>query len=352
MKIGILTFNRAINYGAVLQALALKQVLQKNTDFVEIINYKCDYIEKTYSFKNDHFFKRILKTILYFKKNKKFKHFISKISSEAEFTKGTIKKCNDIYDIVIVGSDQVWNANCNGHDYTFLLEWFEKKKYSYSASFGLSSIPKNEVAIYKKALSSFDGVSVREETGKRICANQLDINAIVTIDPSLLLDKNEWISLLELKCNSQSYILIYAFLIDENIKTIALKIKNKYKLPIYVINTSIKNKFGDKLFNNSSPKEFVELIYNAKFIVTDSFHGTAFSINFNKEFFVVAKNDRSSRILDLLSLLDLKDRSCDKNTEINQIEKIDYNKISGCLNRNIKLSLNYLKSIVGNYYEK
>ena len=342
-KIGILTFNRPINYGALLQAAALKE---KASCFgeTEIINYICPYIENMYNPFNGNKLKGILRWIVFHKRDKKFCAFIKEISSEKIYDKVALRQTD--YEKIIVGSDQVWNYGCSGNDETFLLPNIETKKYSYAASFGGAELPEQQVPFFKEYLSKFRYISVREKTGQDICKKQLDLSAEVVLDPTLLLTKGEWAERFHIQIKNKKYILVYAFEKSKALTAVAKRMAKLTGLPIYNISISTKDFFGNKVIKNAGPKEWVELFYNAAFIVTDSFHGTAFSINFNKPFYAFASNNRASRIVDLLETLGLQNRLNPTLEEANPNTEIDYNSVNEKLEEERKKSIAFIEKII------
>ena len=347
-KIGILTFNRAINYGAVLQAYALKKSIEKYAP-CNIINYETIYGKRDSCLS----LKNLIKKIIFRKKYKRFYDFINNNSTDRIYdnqTRASILENN--FGKIIVGSDQVWNYTCSGEYPTFLLDFIENDSnidcYSYAASFGVSSIPNEHFNCYNEHIKKFKNISVREETGKNILKEQFSIDSEVVLDPTLLLDKDEWIKNLNLKKTNKKYILTYFLDDDNDFKEIAKAVSKKTGLPIYNITTSIKSQFGDKTIRNAGPKEWVEYFYNAEFIVTSSFHGTAFAINFNKQFYTYAKNNRSSRIVDLLNTVDLSERRIFKTDEIDLNKKIIYNDANILINDKRICSFEFIKNILNN----
>jgi len=340
---GILTFHRAVNYGAALQAIALKEKISFYTQ-TEIINYICPYIENYYKPFNKNLLKGIIRFLLLKKRDKRFEKFVSKMSSEKIYNKVDLH--NAEYEKIIVGSDQVWNYGCSGADEAYLLPNVNTKKYSYAASFGVSELPKEQVPIFKECLSTFRFLSVREKTGKEICKKQLGLSAEVVLDPTLLLTKREWADLLKLLEKPKGYVLMYSLDINKKIKETAKKVSKQLRLPIYNITISSKDFFGNKTIKNAGPKEWVELFYNATFIVTDSFHGTAFSVNFNKPFYSFANNERASRIVDLLDTLGLQKRLNVDLEDINAQDQLDYISVNEKLEEERKKSNSFIEKII------
>ena len=342
-KIGILTFNRPINYGAVLQAFALKTVLSSYTE-TDIINYYCPYIEDFYNPFNN-FIKGIVRTVVFGKRNKRFKKFIAKISTQTLYDKQSIR--NAEYEKIVVGSDQVWNYGCSGNDETFLLPDMDVKKYSYAGSFGVSELPENEVPFFKKHLADFRYISVREKTGQDICKNQLGLSSEIVLDPTLLLTKADWEKHFNVSPTAKkNYVLLFAFKHTDTLHTTAKKVSEQLGLPVYTILVKMTEKFGDKVISNAGPKEWVELFFNASFIITDSFHGTAFSVNFNKPFYSFAHNARSSRLTDFLGALGLQDRLNPSLENVNTEAIIDYSSVNKILEDERQKSFAFIEKII------
>lgn len=341
--IEILTFNRAINYGAVLQAYALKETICKY-EACEIINYKCIPIENAYKPFKRGLVKGMIYWLEYYKKYKKFHTFIASISTNEIVDKNDFNNID--YEKIIVGSDQVWNYGCSGNDETFLLPNIETKKYSYAASFGVAELPEKQVPFFKEQLSKFRYISVREKTGQDICKNQLGLSAEVVLDPTLLLTKEEWADSLRIKYNRKAYILVYTLGLNRKVKETAQKIARQLGIPVYNISTSAKDFFGNKVIKSAGPKEWVKLFYNAAFVVTDSFHGTAFSVNFNKPFYSFADNERASRIVDLLDTLGLQNRLNPTLEEVNSETEIGYVSVNKKLEIERKKSIAFIEKII------
>lgn len=230
VKIGILTFHCAYNYGAVLQCYALNYAFNRISNVVcETIDYQPEYFVNGYqlkpygmSIRHPH----IKGWINYYKtrdiarsRNKHFSSFINRyipISTDTYHNKTEIDKATLDYDIYVTGSDQVFNLHLTESDPTYFL-YIEparkRKKCSYAASFGESAIPSEYVSKEKEMLYPFKHISVREKTGQQIIRQLLQRDSLVSCDPTLLLDKVEW-SLLTRdyrneKYKTNSYILIY-----------------------------------------------------------------------------------------------------------------------------------------------
>ena len=216
MKIGILTFHRASNYGAVLQAYALTEVLRDSGADAEIIDYYCPEVEMCHHPKN--LFKRQsfpAACIHYYGKQKKYQNFEGfrqkHLHLSQHYSKETIAECSQKYDLFISGSDQVWSKKYSGMDTTYLLD-FEKnagKKYSYAASFGFTEFPEGTKETYSKLLKEFQAISVREQSAADLLKTQCHLEAFTSLDPTLILGASKWQKLAKAPEQDKKYILIY-----------------------------------------------------------------------------------------------------------------------------------------------
>lgn len=311
MRAIIITFHSELNYGAVLQAYALQAYLKKN-NCAKIL----DFAMKT---ENNKGMKNFVGHVISLPKKYKFRNFL-KTKMDLTDTVNSFEKIeNKIkqFEYAIVGSDQVWAFDLiNGLEKLFYLdmELNNTKKISYAASFGKDDNIINNKKIIYNYLNNFDKISIREESSNKIL-NDMKLNSINVIDPTLLLDEKEYIKHLGLKKKEKKYILVYMLVIDEEIIDIVNKLNKELDMDIICFNN--KNRFGKKCTckSNSSPIEFVELFYNASFVVTNSFHGTCFSIIFKKKFICVAHKTKGIRQISLLKKAGLEERlySVDKN---------------------------------------
>lgn len=365
MKIGILTFQSSNNYGAILQAYALQYTLESlNTD-VEIINYvspsKIGWYKAT-DFDLKKGFKHNIKQVLklsnsYVVKKKNELTGIFKIDhlniSRDKFVGNSRELASYLnkFDVVSVGSDQVWNYQNTSSDMVYLLDFHNTtyKKVSYAASIGMYELP-DEIAIkYKNLLSQFDAISVREPSAHELMEKQLNLSSEVVLDPTLLLDNNEWSTLCIDQNFNVPYILIYSIGNDKRLSELAKTLKKKYNYKIVKIVNHVKDYLspGDKQIVGVS--EFLTLIKNAKIIITNSFHGVAFSINFQKDFLVClnSKNSANTRITSLLDMVNLGDKIV-KNIDLNKLNNlnIDYEISNQLLDEQRNISKRFIQELI------
>lgn len=360
MKIGIITFHRPINYGAVLQTVALSKKIKDLGGKSEIIDYRTDIQEKTIknmNFKTAIGIKSKIKSLLFSKINRdkilKFNNFLKNNAnlSEKVYNKENIAETNDRYDLFVSGSDQVWNLNLTNEDYNYFLKFVNEnnKKVSYASSFGYANIPEEYRANSMKYLDEYRKITVREMQGKKIIEDIINKQIDTVLDPTLLLNKEEWLQLAKKPSFKipKKFILLYVVSpTDEDFK-IAKKLSKKLKMKIILINYNMRYVFGMKNCFNIGPEEFLWLFNNATLIITNSFHGTAFSINFNKDFYVrlsTKENNGNSRIQSIIDIMNLQHRYMDMQHIENQTT-IDWNVV----NKNMKIEREKSIKIVYDY---
>lgn len=354
MKIGIMTFHRAANYGAVLQAYALQNYLEAMGNELEIVDYRCKEIENVHSpfyFLYVHGFRNKIKQFLRWpvklKKRKIFDKFLqSKISMSLRVNKKNLGDlCYKKYDIVIVGSDQVWNPNLIKGDMTYLLDFVPENivKISYAASFGIDRLNLENTELYQKYITRFNKLSVREQQGITIIKELCNKEAINTIDPVLLLKKEEWEHFMT-NPKEKDYILLYMIRYSEELLHIALKLARKQRRQLVFISDSMRRKRGIKYITSATPEEWTGLFYHAACVVTNSFHGTAFSVNFNKKMIIGLSNSEENgnvRITDFLDNLAI-EYTCEGNI-IDLCKDINWKSVNAILDKMRERSYRFLQ---------
>ena len=345
MKIAILTFVKAINYGAVLQAFALSEKLKSYGADVYFLNYNNKKIQSSNSVFD---FKRLLNLKYTIAHLYNLPCAIKRYKLFKKFRKEHLKFTNDIpqnFDAVITGSDQVWNYNLTDNDWFYFLDFKKKntKKIAYAASFGINDIDcikKNKIEDY---LKDFDFISVRENSAVSLVKQISAQEASLVLDPTLLLTKNEWTEFLNSTKNNRPYIFVYTVENNKEVWEFAKKLSLKTKLPICSISYSKLHKQNAVYNFNAGPQQWLEYILGAKYVVTNSFHAIAFSINFQKQFFFNAPNSTSSRIIDLTNRYNLSHREINS-CQINS--KIDYTLVNKMLKNERELSEKFIEKFM------
>lgn len=359
----ILTWVNYYNYGSLLQAFALQTKVGEKKN-VKIIDYlplqnNTDYIKSSILTKVFHKVRKLIKGNShdeYVSENRKIA-FDNFKKQYINFT----KKCTDVCDLVelntqfdtfIAGSDQIWAPTCF-NDYFFLnFVADNKRKIAYAPSIGTNRIDNKYLAdVYQKYLSRFDALSVREHESADLLKEKFNINAQCVLDPTLLLTKEEWINILDVKKTDKKYLLVYFLGANEKYFKQVEWVAKELDLEVKIIPTLLCDyKRGYDFEDNVGPKEFVELIANASYVCTDSFHGTAFSLIFNKQFSVFKrfkendKNCQNSRIYNILDII--QDRSPLVADKI-KINNLNYDSINLLLQKEREKSLAFLYDSLG-----
>ena len=331
IKVGIITMHKVLNAGSALQAWALYRK-------VEQLGYSCEMIDYQYPnhFHLSHrqhlgtkqsfiaqFIARLKFFVLYRTRVQRlrfatFWRSAWKSSATTYTTPESLQQDPPMYDIYMVGSDQVWNPEFMYGDTSYFCTFAgNKPRISYASSFANADIPTELYQTYKESLLSFSSISVREEGGRNLVQKLTGKDAMVVCDPTLLLTKSDYEPLItqsEIKIKKPyllAYILSYAYNPYPTIHKVIEQISKKRNLPvIYLLANSIDDYHLGNSITNAGPNEFLHLIAEAECIVTSSFHGVAFALNFEKEFYtILPKNaDTSNRIYSLLKIVGALDR--------------------------------------------
>lgn len=372
MKIGILTLPLHTNYGGILQAYALQTVLEKMGHEVVIFDtpnksslpplwklpacFAKRIIWKLLGKADRIFLERYYNTIRpVITKNIQF--FVDCNIHRMVIHNFNELHCKD-YDAIVVGSDQVWRLSyfCKGWRKTsienaylsFAKKW-KIKRIAYAVSFGTDIWEYNDIQTNKckKMLHLFDAVSVREESGKTLCKDYLDVIAHHVLDPTLLLEQEDYISLF-VKNNtpkSKGTLLYYVLDETEELKKIIQKVAEQKKYIPFAVNNPFEYDESHPLQERIKPsvETWLRGFYDAKFVITDSFHACVFSILFKKQFVVVGNKKRGmSRFESLLKMFELEDRLVNKETKINCLKDIDYDRVYSKYNHLKDESLSFL----------
>lgn len=364
MKIKTITCHDVYNVGASLQAYALIQYLKSLGHDAEIIDYTPDYLRHFTLFGSVsgkynyplirqayHIAKLPGRIMARHSQRKKeydlFKHKFLPVTDKSYHSNTELKQNPPLADVFFAGSDQIWNTLFpNGKDPAFYLDFVPDNavRASYAASFATESLEDNTEQKVSQWLKKLDFISVRESSGVKI-VQQLGLNAVQVLDPVFLLDENSWIRIEKNLGLNQPYILYYDFDNNERMCEFAVKYAEKVHCKIYSI---LPSKIADRCFAHEGPDSFVYLVRNAEAVISNSFHATAFSIIFKKQFFVFNREERiNTRMQDMLESLGLLDRLL-LNGEINEELKIFYPRVVVKLSRQIDKSKEFIDTVLRN----
>ncbi|MDD6479316.1 MAG: polysaccharide pyruvyl transferase family protein [Oscillospiraceae bacterium] len=365
-KVGILTIHNAYNYGAMLQAYATQRTFDNFGVYCELIDYFTQFSEENKKFfrlpkslgdvKNN--IRNLAHPISFFQRKSRFKNFIkaNMVLSKEKFTLENINEvANSDYDYLVTGSDQTFNLNLNSHkEYLkpyFLPFKFDGKKASYSSSMGekMHEITEEQKEWMRDKLSDYDAISVREPVAADYIENLISKRPEVVYDPTLALSREEWDKVCDTEIIKEKYILFYTVLSEPWVIEYVKKVSKQTGLKVIAVHpqNSYEVGCGFKRLSNSGPSQFINLIKNAELILTTSFHGTVFSMIYEKPFYSIVLGE-GNRIRNLLSQAGLEERIITKEKTLKEIEfgNEDMKQLKEFFEKTRSTNYQYLKSLI------
>lgn len=379
IKIGTLTlFEGNFNYGGLLQACALCKVLNDLGCDCQVLSYSDAFnpvYPSTRKLLSQYGMKEITKKMLE-KMNAKigsrnFKRILSirttriytfvdqYIPHTEHYDDKKLLEEYACYDVLISGSDQVWNPNCARKGFLQMFPHKNIRKISYAASISRNSLSEYEKAIMLPAILDFDFVAVREKTAQEILNKEGFGHVFVTIDPTLLLNGEEWNAMASHRIVDKNYVLCYFFSDSRKYREDLAKMCKEKKLELVYIPYAkqefnrFDNRGAGKPLYDIGPAEFLSLFKYAQYVFTDSFHGTVFSLIYQKKFWVLerdktSKTSMNSRLCDLLAEVNLSDRLiANVSNTMGLGDGVNYESVNGIISSLQRDSLEYLKKATG-----
>ncbi|MBO4417830.1 MAG: polysaccharide pyruvyl transferase family protein [Bacteroidales bacterium] len=374
-KVALVSVHNDPNFGSALQAYALAYAIQRE-------GYECEYLNYTLgpapnSIKSR--IKKAAKSVLYksgilsepktensfwrtpeFKVQRElFKTFHDKripFSSKV-YGPNTIKEANKDYDCFIVGSDQTWSPYVTKSKHTInFLDFVEpgRIKASYAPSLGTCHLEAEYIELLKEKLSGFNYLSCREKHNADLLSERFGRKVEHVLDPTLLLSREEWLMIAEPVDMPEHYILCYILGAKQCISDFAERIGKEQSLPVYYIGSRPEYLLKENALNDITPGQFITLISQADYVVTDSFHGSLFSINFQRQFYAFTKREitdgtnDNDRIRDFLTVLDISER-LKEDYDYRQDLPIDYAMYDDRLKELSLSSMSYLSKLLKSY---
>lgn len=328
MKVGTLNYHNIYNYGALLQSYALKRFLTE-------LGYAAVTVDYTPPFYNCQR-----------KGNPYFDSFIAKYIMNH---KGSPDEC---YDVCIYGSDTIWNNNCNYQEEPINTVYVgdnrisARRKIAYSASAVMEVFNQDSPDVFRRCLKQFSAISVREDILKDYIEPLTDKPIFHTCDPTLLFSGDSWTQIADGPLFNGPYGFIYNQQYGPAIFEIAQAMEKKTELPVYVktgfLNSVLHNSRGNVVRGDISPGKWLSLMFYADNVLSASFHGTAFALNFRKNFFVMHRENGGSRIDSLLRIAGLSDRRINHSSKMDFAVPINWSEASLRLGNHIAQSKDYL----------
>lgn len=312
MKITVVTFQFAHNYGALLQAFALKTYLQSIGHSVDITPFYPQWAQLEYTinpFDSRVPLRRRIRLALQYKQrkklSKKFEEFmLNELALQPYFkTEEELQMWLRKYDYVICGSDQIWNDSITGDTGAYYAAECEAKKISYAASLGTLNLTGIQKKYMKKYLPDFLAISVREPQSAILIEEYLHLKSEVVLDPVFLICESEW----KHNCMSvgnmkKPFLLLYFLEENQELLDYAIRYAKENRLALYDIHPTLARRHeGFIRLDGVGPKEFLWLIYNAECVCTNSFHATSFSVIFKKKLLHIPNHKSPERTVSLLN---------------------------------------------------
>lgn len=349
MKIGIITLSASYNCGSMLQGYALKKILEKYGE-VEIINFSSEASHRMYDIVPKMLKEKIHTVVTRrgllseLKKESKAYQDFQRINLEIsgkEFFSTNLSEIAMKYDVIVTGSDQVWNVCMSDFDKAFFCGWTNRKKVAYAPSLGGHDIRESESASeFIDLVKRFDYLSVREEKGKKCIEEVSGKKVPMVLDPTILYGEEKWSGLVETPIVAGNYIFYYSWAYCyEELRSIVRKRSEESGLPVYVIDAHKWREYDYRndrfnLCHAAGPLAFLNLMYYAKECYVESFHGILFAYMFKKNFWFLDTHQCyeqiDTRIRELIELIGTENRILTVYNQklINMSIPIDYDKIN------------------------
>ncbi len=369
-KIGIITFHRSHNYGAVLQAYALLTTLKKMGHNVEIIDYWPKYREGDYSLFNFRSkpnngkitlastlktsLKRVLTLPNRWKVYARFNNFIKHRLKVANTSNQLGSGIADKYDVIVCGSDQIWrykSGRIAGFDDVYFAKYPLNKnvtKLSYGASMGDMDLDEDAKKIFSKLIENLDFISVREDSLLELVKPLTKKIPVKVLDPVFLISEPEWRKLIKRNDNNKKYLLFYHLLENQEAVNLAKKIAKERKLEIIQVrgvNINVNPFSPGNIKHSAGPIDFITLIAYADYVVSTSYHGVAFSILFQKPFSALGFKNHGYRIKSLLKSFGIEQCLIEKKST-NYPTAINYTSVNVQLKEMVNNSLSFLNQSI------
>lgn len=351
MKIGILTYHRAENYGALLQSYALLTYLRSLGHDVSFVDYWPKYHSDYFGLfpwqqmnkrgplrKMVFFIQLLIWGIPRYVRKKRLQRFMYE---KLELPKEPLYIDNSCqtekFDVVIYGSDQIWRKqNLSGVEFD---DWYfgtgnvqTNRKIVYAGSMGTVATTDADDDYFRDKMKNFDGISVREKD-LQLYLEKLGVSSVLVTDPVFLLSREHWKNIAKAPSNNEKYILFYNLLNTRESEEFASKLSKEKGFPVLEINKRmlLSHLLSKRYISTASVEEFLGLIEGAEYVISNSFHGVAMSIIFEKEFYAVGMGAKANRVLTLLDSVGIKDHYISSQQSHFLSDKIDYDKVRDSL---------------------
>lgn len=352
MKVGIFTFPNSTSYGAELQMYALYRTVESLGHTPEVIHYHNAYMKAEKHMRHRRSLRKSIGQVLHHRLYSNFRRFEKRLLvryPKASFSDPTcLPELAKRYDAMICGSDQVWNPDITGGDLSYFLNFCGEStcRISYAPSFGIDTFTPEFCGSIQGELEQFHALSVREAAGQKLVRELIGKDVPIVVDPTFLVTAEEW-STLEQRhpLADGDYILYYTIRSSQKLWHRAVELSEKTGMKLVVVGGNpIKANFSKdaniKYAVDIAPGEWLYLLRHARYVVTNSFHGTAFSVNYRKDFYVEFSSLTNSRLVQITQALGLTGRIVGEAAL--EPTAVDYTVTDRVLPQMRKASLDYL----------
>ena len=361
MRIGVVTNFDTKNYGSLLQAFALQRkleelgadpyVLQKKTSDKRLLGARAKKFlfrsGNNYSLKDKAEIKRAKKAFSI--KNRKLQTFVNENIDVRVCSPKSARLVVGDTDVMIAGSDQIWSSSAGTLSEFTTLQFVPDriKRYAFAASVGTTELNEESKILLRNGLECFTEVTVRESSAVSLIKDVTSVPVNAVLDPTFLYDEEYWAAIAKKPEVDEPYIFVYMLRPEPVTLSAALALADKTGYKVYLFSNRLINDTRVKNVTDAGLEEFLGYIKNADYIVTNSFHGTAFSIQFKKQFVSIAISGSGMRVTDFLQLVGLQNRIITSADQIDTIDnEIDWNSVEGVIRAERKRSIEYLNRII------
>lgn len=360
MKVGILTFPNSVSYGATLQMVALQQTVRLLGHDAEVINYHNPYMkaEKHTKKSSQNPLKfgvqRRLRPVMHRRLYENFRNFerrqVQTFPRRPFTDRRQLSRLGERYDAVICGSDQVWNPAITDTDLSYFLDFCGEstRRVAYAPSFGKEEFSEEFCRLIQPELTRFSALSVRETPGKKLVEELTGRQASLVVDPTFLVEAGKWAEMERPHpAGASEYVLYFAVSRSDSLMKRCREFSKKHGIKMVVVggNPLAARRNGDPLLEYAvdiGPEEWLYLMHHARYVFTNSFHGTAFSVIFKKDFYVQYPAHIGSRLRQVVEMLGLEERVVRDGADLCE-KAISYDKAGIAFDRMREQSLQYLE---------
>lgn len=351
------TFDHTINYGSCFQAYALQTAIEN----LQIRGEQCEYglipVQTLLDYPVKRSWQRnVIKPILKLHRTQ-FVPFEKKCMKYVPVSRLTdLPRLNEQMDVFVCGSDVVWNPDFNHGLGAFYLDFAYKYKFSYAASFGKAEIPDEIITSIRPKLSQLNDISVRESSGITLVKQCTGKQATLVADPVLLLNKNDWNKVAEPFTSNEKYIFVYVTHLNQTIRDFISKLHKKSGLKIVYSAYGPGQALRLGIIQVQKPERWLQQLREAEYVITNSFHATAFSVLFHKKFFTVVHGEKGQginvRMNDFLNSMGLEDRIFSAVPETIDLNEIQFSEADKKIEALRQKSLDYLQTNLEKAYDE